>query len=68
MKAMPMLVVHGARDGIAPPELSRDAVEAAQKAGMKVSLLEVPDADHISIFGAFPGSAGLFREERETAR
>ncbi|HKP84681.1 MAG TPA: prolyl oligopeptidase family serine peptidase [Blastocatellia bacterium] len=52
VKGVPALVVQGARDGIWPPERSRAAVEAAQKAGMKVSLLEIPDADHVGIIGA----------------
>ncbi|HLG13527.1 MAG TPA: PHB depolymerase family esterase [Blastocatellia bacterium] len=49
VKAIPTLVVHGARDGIAPPERSRDMVAAAQKAGLTVSHLEIADADHVSV-------------------
>ena len=69
VKAIPALVVHGARDGIAPPELSRNAVEAAKKAGMKASLLEVPDADHISIVGAsFPAVLDFFEKSAKPAK
>lgn len=69
VKAIPTLIVHGGRDGIAPPELSRTAVEAAKKAGMKVSLLEVPDADHISIIGAsFPAVLDFFEKSAKPAK
>jgi len=69
VKAIPTLIVHGGRDGIAPPELSRTAVEAAKKAGMKASLLEVPDADHISIIGAsFPAVLDFFEKSAKPAR
>ncbi|MGA9772578.1 MAG: hypothetical protein WBV94_26345 [Blastocatellia bacterium] len=69
VKAIPALIVHGARDGIAPPELSRTAAEAAKKAGMKVTLLEVPDADHISIIGAsFPAVLDFFEKNAKPAR
>ena len=52
LKPVPALVVHGAKDGIVPPELSKKMVEAAQKAGLKVTYLEVPDSDHLTIIGA----------------
>jgi pimeloyl-ACP methyl ester carboxylesterase len=69
VKAMPALVVHGGRDGIAPPEMSRAAVEAARKAGMKVSLLEIPDTDHISIIGAaFPAVLDFFEKNPKPAK
>jgi predicted peptidase len=69
VKTIPTLIVHGGRDGIAPPELSRTAVEAAKKAGMKVSLLEVPDADHISIIGAsFPAVLDFFEKSAKPAK
>jgi len=51
LKALPVLIVHGARDGIVPPERSRLSSEAAQKAGLKVSYLEIPEADHLTIIG-----------------
>jgi pimeloyl-ACP methyl ester carboxylesterase len=52
VKLLPTLVVHGAKDGIVPPEFSRKMVEAAKKAGLQVTYLEVPDADHLTIIGA----------------
>lgn len=52
VKWLPTLVVHGAKDGIVPPEFSRKMVEAAKKAGLQVTYLEVPDADHLTIIGA----------------
>ncbi len=63
MKSLPAMVVHGARDGIAPPQLSRDMVAAAKKAGLKVNYLEVPDADHMSILPAtFPAILDFFEK------
>ncbi|HEY9231493.1 MAG TPA: prolyl oligopeptidase family serine peptidase, partial [Blastocatellia bacterium] len=56
LKALPALVVHGAKDGIVPPELSKKMVEAAQKAGLQVTYLEVPDADHLTVIGASFGA------------
>jgi len=52
VKPLPALIVHGAKDGIVPPEYSKQMVEAAQKAGLQVTYLEVPDADHLTIIGA----------------
>lgn len=62
-KSLPVMVVHGARDGIAPPQLSRDMVAAARKAGLKVNHLEVPDADHMSILAStFPAILDFFEK------
>ncbi|HLF84884.1 MAG TPA: prolyl oligopeptidase family serine peptidase [Blastocatellia bacterium] len=49
LKGTPAMVVHGAQDGIAPVQLSRTMAAAAEKAGLKVSYLEVPDGDHLSV-------------------
>src|SRR4030095_15315062 len=49
LKGRPALVIHGAQDGIAPVQLSRNMAKAAEKAGMKVTYLEVPDGDHLSV-------------------
>jgi predicted esterase len=49
LKGMPVMVVHGAQDGIAPVQLSRAMAAAAEKAGLKVSYIEVPDGDHLSV-------------------
>jgi pimeloyl-ACP methyl ester carboxylesterase len=63
VKSIPAMIVHGARDGIAPPQLSRDMVAAAKKAGLKVVYLEAPDADHLSILAAtFPAILDFFEK------
>jgi predicted peptidase len=49
---LPVLIVHGAKDGIVPPQGSRDMYEAARKAGMKATYLELPNDDHVTIVGA----------------
>ncbi len=55
LKGMPVMVVHGAQDGIAPVQLSRAMTAAAEKAGLKVSYMEVPDGDHLSVVAStFP--------------
>ncbi|MBI3651462.1 MAG: prolyl oligopeptidase family serine peptidase [Acidobacteria bacterium] len=51
VKPLPILIVQGAKDGIVPPQGSREMFAAAQKAGLKVQYLEVPEADHILIVG-----------------
>jgi pimeloyl-ACP methyl ester carboxylesterase len=62
-KSLPTMVVHGGRDSIAPPQLSRDMVAAAQKAGLKVNYLEVPDADHMTVLSAtFPSILDFFEK------
>ena len=64
VKALPVMVVHGGRDGINPPQLSREMTSAAQKAGLKVSYLEVPDADHLNILaGTFPPILDFFEKQ-----
>ncbi len=52
VRSLPILIVHGAKDGIVPPQGSRDMFNAAQKSGLNVKYLEIPDADHILIVGA----------------
>ena len=49
LKGMPAIIVHGAQDGIVPIQLSRTMAAAAEKAGLKVSFVEVPDGDHMSV-------------------
>jgi predicted peptidase len=51
VKPLPILIVQGAKDGIVPPQASREMFAAAQKAGLKVKYLEIPEADHILIVG-----------------
>ena len=45
-KAMPMLIMHGAKDSIVPPAASRRAVAALQAVGAPYIYLEFPDKDH----------------------
>lgn len=51
LKGTSAIVVHGAADGITPAQLSRAMASAAEKAGLKVTLIEVPDGDHLSVVG-----------------
>jgi predicted peptidase len=51
IKPLPLLIVQGAKDGIVPPQGSREMFAAAQKAGLNVKYLEIPEADHILIVG-----------------
>lgn len=69
LKGIPALVLHGARDGIVTPDRSRAMVDAAKKAGLKVTYLEVADADHISIVAAtFPAALEFFdKNPKQTA-
>jgi pimeloyl-ACP methyl ester carboxylesterase len=62
-RGLPAMVVHGARDGVAPPQLSRDIAAAAQKSGLKVNHVEVPDADHMTVLaGTFPAVMDFFEK------
>lgn len=61
MKSLPAMIVHGAQDGIAPAQLSRAMAAAAEKAGLRVSYVEVPDADHLSVVAStFPAVMDFF--------
>ncbi|HSQ19615.1 MAG TPA: prolyl oligopeptidase family serine peptidase, partial [Blastocatellia bacterium] len=64
LKGTPVMVVHGAQDGIAPVQLSRTMSAAAEKAGLKVSYLEVPDGDHLSVVASkFPAIMDFFEKQ-----
>jgi pimeloyl-ACP methyl ester carboxylesterase len=64
LKSTPTMIVHGVQDGIAPVQLSRTMKEAAEKAGLKVSYLEVPDGDHLSVVAStFPAIMGFFERQ-----
>jgi len=57
------MIAHGAQDGIAPVQLSRTMVAACEKAGLKVTYLEVPDGDHLSVVGStFPAVMDFFEK------
>jgi predicted esterase len=61
IKNIPVLVVHGAKDGIVPPARSKEMVEAARKAGVQISYTEVPGADHLTVVGStFPAVLEFF--------
>lgn len=61
LKGLPVMIAHGAQDGIVPAQFSRTMAAAAEKAGLKVSYLEVPDADHISVVAStFPAIMDFF--------
>ncbi len=61
LKGTPALVIHGAKDGVAPVENSRKVFAAAQKAGLKVEYIEMPEADHTTVVGAtFPAVMQFF--------
>jgi pimeloyl-ACP methyl ester carboxylesterase len=63
LKGTPAMVVHGAQDGIAPVQGSRTMSAAAEKAGLKVSYLEVPDGDHLSVVAStFPAIMDFFEK------
>jgi predicted esterase len=68
VKAVPALVIHGARDALVPAELSRAMAAAAEKAGLKVSYVELPDADHITVVAAtFPVVMDFFEKNPKAA-
>jgi pimeloyl-ACP methyl ester carboxylesterase len=61
LKSVPAMIVHGALDGIVPVQLSRTMSAAAEKAGLKVTYLEVPDGDHMSVVAStFPAIMDFF--------
>ncbi len=70
LKGTPAMIVHGALDSIAPVQLSRTMSAAAEKAGLKVSTLEVPDGDHLSVVAStFPAILDFFeRNARSTTK
>lgn len=64
LKSTPAMIVHGAQDGIAPVQLSRTMKETAEKTGLKVTYLEVPDADHMSVVAStFPAIMEFFAKQ-----
>jgi pimeloyl-ACP methyl ester carboxylesterase len=68
LKGTPAMVVHGAQDGVAPVQGSRTMAAAAEKAGLKVSYLEVPDGDHLSVVAStFPAIMDFFEKNVKPA-
>ncbi|MFY9554593.1 MAG: alpha/beta fold hydrolase [Blastocatellia bacterium] len=67
MKHLPAMIAHGAQDGVAPVQLSRTMAAAAEKAGLKVSYLEVPDGDHVSVVAStFPAIMDFFEKNAKS--
>jgi poly(3-hydroxybutyrate) depolymerase len=63
LKGIPAMIVHGGQDGIAPVQLSRTMKDVAEKAGLRVNYLEVPDGDHLSVVAsAFPAVMEFFQK------
>ena len=63
LKGTAAILVHGAQDTITPAQLSRTMASAAEKAGLKVTLLEVPGGDHISVISSsFPAVMEFFEK------
>jgi predicted peptidase len=68
LKGVPALVIHGARDQIVPPDRARSMIAAAQKAGVVVNYVEVPEADHLTIVaGTFPAVMDFFEKHTKQA-
>lgn len=67
LKGIPALVVHGGQDGVTPVQLSRTMATAAEKSGIKVSFLEVANADHLSVVGmSFPAVLDFFEKNTKS--
>jgi predicted peptidase len=67
LKGLPAMIIHGAQDGIAPVQLSRTMAAAAQKAGLKVTYVEVPDGDHTSVVAStFPAVMDFFEKNAKS--
>ena len=45
----PQLIIHGNKDDVVPPEMSRDYVRDKQRKAEQVTLLEIPGADHFAL-------------------
>jgi predicted esterase len=61
LKGLQAMIVHGAQDGIVPVQLSKTMATAAEKAGLKVTYIEVPDGDHMSVVAStFPAIMDFF--------
>ena len=60
---IPQALVHGGRDEVVPLDISRDYAAAVQRAGDRVRLRELPDADHFDVIdAASPAWAAIVRE------
>ncbi|HKA16884.1 MAG TPA: prolyl oligopeptidase family serine peptidase [Blastocatellia bacterium] len=69
LKNTAALLVHGAQDTITPVQLSRTMATAAEKAGLKVALLEIPGGDHLSVVGSsFPAVMEFFEKNPKATK
>ena len=69
LKDTAALLVHGAQDTITPVQLSRTMATAAEKAGLKVTLLEIPGGDHLSVIGSsFPAVMEFFEKNPKSTK
>jgi pimeloyl-ACP methyl ester carboxylesterase len=68
LKGKPAMLVHGAQDEIVSVEMSRAMAAAAEKAGLRVSYLEVPDGTHLSVVAStFPAILDFFEKNVKLA-
>jgi predicted esterase len=68
LKDTAAMLVHGAQDNIIPAQQSRAMASAAEKAGLKVTLLEIPGGDHLSVIASsFPAVMEFFEKNSRTA-
>jgi len=68
LKGVPVMVVHGAQDGIAPAQASRSLASSAEKAGVKLTYLEIPDGNHLSVVTTtFPAVMEFFEKNSRSA-
>jgi len=69
LKDTAAMLVHGAQDTITPVQLSRTMATAAEKAGLRVTLLEIPSGDHLSVIGSsFPAVMEFFEKNPKSSK
>jgi dipeptidyl aminopeptidase/acylaminoacyl peptidase len=51
---MPVILIHGRRDEVAPPATSRILARRMQAMGMKYRFFEIPQGDHIDVIAWNP--------------
>jgi len=69
LKGMPVLAAHGTTDTIIPAQMTKTMVAAAEKAGVKATVLEVPNGDHLSVVAAtFPAVMDFFEKNPKAPR
>ena len=43
------VIIHGSKDDVVPPEISRDYVRDKQRKGEQITAIEIPGADHFAL-------------------